>query len=387
MDKFDDFLESTQEKVQAGRMSRRGFLKSLAVFGASVGVYTTLPGLLAGCSPKTATPGVTDADELKWIQFEGISDPTFLEAWGKQHKTKIVSQSLVSEAAIAAQVAAGQIQADLAIVSMGYSQNYWFPSGELAVLNPADFPHWGDLFPYWQKAPWYHGPNGDLLAIPHIWGTDSIIHNTDVAPEISTVGVLYDKAYKGKIAMPKNGIESVAVTAMYLGYPEPFNPTDEQLVEIEKVLKEQKPLVRTYWESIGDLVNLFTSKEVALAYGWLSVFTQVKAAGVPVAWALPKEGQIGWSNGNGIIKKSPNLQTAIKFVDYLISPDFLGALYKKLGYRTTSKALTDSLSAEERTALQLDDPEGLMNTLVPWITPPEERNRKVDDLWARVLAA
>jgi spermidine/putrescine transport system substrate-binding protein len=381
MDKFDAFIESAEEQRQAGHLSRRSFLKSLLAFGAGVGVYVAAPSILAGCSPA----GKTAAKELKWIQFEGISDPAFLEAWNKQYSTKIVSQSLVSEAAIVAQVAAGQIDADLAIVSMGYSQNYWFPSGELLTLNPSDLPHWNELFPFWQQAPWYRDGSGNLLAIPHIWGTDSIIHNTAAIPEVTSVSALFDPAYRGKIAMPKNGIESVAITAQHLGYPDPFNPTDEQLTEIEKVLKEQKPLVRTYWESIGDLVNLFTTGEVAMAYGWLSVFTQVNAAGVSVKWADPKEGQIGWSNGNGVIKKSANVETALKFMDYLISADFLWPLYEKLGYRTTSKVVTDRLTAEQRTALQLDNPDKLMSSIVPWITPPQELNRKVDDLWARIL--
>ena len=387
MDKFDTFLDSAHEQLQAGRLSRRGFLKSLLAFGASVGVYVAAPSILAGCSPAGGKSSGQMATELKWIQFEGISDPAFLEAWNKQYATKIATQSLVSEAAIVAQVAAGQIQADLAIVSMGYSQNYWFPSGELQTLNPSDFPHWNDLFPFWQQAPWYRDGSGNLLAIPHIWGTDSIIHSTKAIPEVTSVSALFDPTYKGKVAMPKNGIESVAIAAQYLGYLDPFNPTDAQLTEIEKVLMEQKPLVRTYWESIGDLVNLFTTGEVVLAYGWLSVFTQVQNAGVPVQWADPKEGQIGWSNGNGVIKKSANVETALKFMDYLISPDFLSPLYEKLGYRTTSKVVTDKLSADQRTALQLDNPDKLMGSIVPWITPPQELNRKVDDLWARILGA
>ncbi|MCC6313872.1 MAG: extracellular solute-binding protein [Thermomicrobiales bacterium] len=354
-----------------GDLSRRQFLQRSGAAAAAVGLAPFLSRVAKA------------AEELVWIQFEGISDPAFLTAFTD---ATIKSQGLVSEAAVAGQIAGGQIQADVSIVSQGYAQNYWYPLDVLEPLKTDDLPHWGDLFPYWQKAPFYWN-NDQLMAVPNVWGSDSVIHNTEVVPTVDSVAILFDKELSGKIAMPKNGVESVAITAQYLGFENPFNPTEAELAEIKKTLLEQKPLVRTYWESIGDLVNLFTSGEVAVAYGWISVFTQVQDAGIPVAWANPKEGQIGWSNGNAVIKFSEHKELATKFVDFNISPEYLKPMFDKIGYRTTSQVFTETLSAEDRAALQLDDPEGLLSSLVPWITAPPETGRLIDDLWAEVVGA
>lgn len=368
---YSDPVRNLVHRFNAGELTRRQFLSRAGAVAAAIGV----PALLS----RTAAA----AEELVWIQFEGISDPAFLTAFTD---ATIRAQGLVSEAAIAGQVAAGQVQADVAIVSQGYAQNYWYPLDVLEPLQPDALPHWGDLFPFWQEAPWYWN-EGALMAVPNVWGSDSVIHNTETVPTVDSVAVLFDPELSGKIAMPRNGVESVAITAQYLGFEHPFDPSEAELEEIKATLLAQKPLVRTYWESIGDLVNLFTSGEVDVAYGWLSVFTQVEDAGVPVAWANPAEGQIGWSNGNAVVKTTAHRELATEFVDYNISPDYLKPMYDKIGYRTTSRIFTESLTPEERAGLALDDPEALLATLIPWITAPPEKGRLIDDLWAEVVGA
>ena len=402
--KLQDFLAWNRDAYTRGGMSRRQFVGNLARVGAMVGVGVAAGGLLAGCGTGSKPAGTAPAaqggattppvqgeqvkwaKELNWVEFEGVSDPALYKGWTGAHPTRINVQGLVSESAIAAQVKAGQINPDMVIVSMGYAQNFWFPTGTLLPIDTSKLSNWNQIHPFWQKASWYMD-KGQLMAVPRVWGTDSIIHNTKVLPEAQTVGVLFDSKYKGKVAMPKNGVEAIAVAGMYLGAKDPFNPTDKELAEIKNLLIKQKPLVRTYWESIGDLVNLFTSGEVALAYGWLAVYTQVKKAGVPVAWANPKEGQIGWSNGTGIIKGTKELPTAMSFLDYLIGEEHLWGVYEKLGYRTTNVKVTERMKPDDRKEMGLDNPEAVLKSLVAWVTPPQERAKAMDDVWAAVLSA
>ena len=364
---MDDLLDGFGNR----HLDRRSFLQKSGVLAATIGLPTFL-----------SHPALA-AEELTWIQFEGVYDPAFLTAFTDATITNI---NLVSEAAVAGQIAAGQMQADVTIVSQGYAQNYWYPLDVLEPIDPGDLPHFADMFEYWQNAPFYW-QDGQLMAVPNIWGSDSIIHNLEELPSVDSVAILFDESLKGKVSMPKNGVESVAVAAMYLGLPDPFNPSDEDLKQIKEALLAQKPMVRSYYEGIGDLVNLFTSGEVTAAWGWLSVFTQVNDAGTPVGWAVPKEGQIGWSNGNAVLKEAGDQELATKFVDFNISPEYLQPMFDQLGYRTTNKVFTETLPAETIAALGLDDPETLLAGLVPWITAPPEVGQKIDDLWAEVVGA
>jgi spermidine/putrescine-binding protein len=388
----DEAFRSLALSYQREEISRRQFLYragmlagtvGLGVFLAACGVGGTQSGAPNSGGGSQPAGGGAGSSTILWAQESGIGDPTFLEGF-KDAVVKTVQ--VVSEATMATQIASGQMQADVSIVSQGYAQNYVFPAGIVQVLDTGRLTHWNELDPYWQNLDLYH-ENGKVMAIPNIWGTDSVMYNTLKVSSVDSVAILFDPSLKGQIAMPENGVESIAIAGQYIGVKNPFWPTDSELAAIKQALLKQKPLVRTYWTTIGDLVNLMTTGDVTVAHGWLSVYTQALKAGIPLKWAIPKEGQIGFSNGNGIMKKTTNLDVAYKFMDYVISTDYLMPLYKKLGYRTTNKKLTDSLSPEERTALQLDNVQELLKTVVPWITPPADVGKKMDDLWAEVKAA
>ena len=56
--------------------------------------------------------------------------------------------------------------------------------------------------------------------------------------------------------------------ARMMGIQDTFNMTDEQLEQVKAKLIEQKPLVRKYWSTAGEIVNLFASGEMWISYTW-----------------------------------------------------------------------------------------------------------------------
>jgi spermidine/putrescine-binding protein len=284
-----------------------------------------------------------------------------------------------------AKLRAGQLKTDVLEVSGPYAQNFTFRLNILEQIDVKRLSHWKDLFPKWQQAAEFKS-RGRQFAVPNNWGTDSMIINTKEVKAYDSIGVLFDSKYAGKVAMPHDGNESVAVTAKLLGLKSPFNPSDADLRKIKAKLLEQKPGVRTYWESVGDLINLFQNGEVVAAWGWLPVYTQLKRQGFPVAFAFPREGQILWADGNGIAKGTKNLDAAYELLDYLISPDYLLPFYKTLGYRTCSKVVTGMLTKKQRKELSLDNIDRLTKNGTPWVSAPPARQKKIDAMWSEVIA-
>ena len=66
-------------------------------------------------------------------------------------------------------------------------------------------------------------------------------------------------------------LEAIAIAAMYVGIPREriFKMDDKELAECKKACISQKKLLRTYWNSISDLTNLFASGEVVCAFSWV----------------------------------------------------------------------------------------------------------------------
>ena len=91
----------------------------------------------------------------------------------------------------------------------------------------------------------------------------------DSEPDWSTL--FEGEKYKGRLAMRDYALEGIVIAAMYVGIPRDqlFKMGDKELAECKKALLAQKKLLRTYWNSIGDLTNLFASGEVVCAFSWV----------------------------------------------------------------------------------------------------------------------
>src|SRR3954451_13426808 len=120
-------------------------------------------------------------------------------------------------------------------------------------------------------------------------------------------------------------LEGVAA-AFYLKIPKDriFVMDDRELAECKKACIAQKKLLRTYWNSIADLTNLFAAGEVVAAFSWVPPYYDLKAKGIDMGLAKPKAGVVGWCDTLAIPKETtPDKAEAVyKLIDYLLGPDY-----------------------------------------------------------------
>jgi spermidine/putrescine-binding protein len=323
---------------------------------------------------------------LRYLQFDALTRPHFFERF----EGTVQPVTRVSEMDDIAAFTRGEMDVDVAAVFSPYTRHYTFPLGVLEPIDTNRLSHWNDLFPAWQEAPEFFGDDGVRYAVPNNWGTDALIVNTDLVrwDGEDSIAILFDPSLRGRVAVPgQDGIETAAVMALSLGLADPFDLSDADLQRVEQALLELRPNLRCFWTTERELVELFAAGEVAAAWAWLPTYVELRRRGLPVRWAAPREGQILWSDGNGIIKGTQDLSAAYAFIDYLISPEYLEPLYRSTGYRTCSRVVTAMLSGDERRALQLDRPEELMAQCIPWICPPRDRAAKIREMLERISRA
>src|SRR5207247_9128633 len=107
------------------------------------------------------------------------------------------------------------------------------------------------------------------------WGPNTLLYNTKkVTTKPTSWGVLYDQRYKGKITVPDNPIQ-IADAALYLsktqpglGIKDPYELTDAQFKATVQLLKKQHPLVKKYWASAGDEIDLFKNGGAVVGASW-----------------------------------------------------------------------------------------------------------------------
>jgi putative spermidine/putrescine transport system substrate-binding protein len=182
--------------------------------------------------------------------------------------------------------------------------------------------------------------------MPGFFQMDSIGYNAGkIQAENNSLswGDLFNPKYRGKVAMygiDWLGMLNAAMGMQALGLFKPVDMSSMTEKEVDTVilfLKEKKKEghFRAMWKAYGELVNLMASEEVWIADAWWPVVVEVSGKGIPVHYAVAKEGYRAWCNGYGIAATSKNVDLAYEWLNFWMD-GYPGAQQSKIGYFSTS---------------------------------------------------
>ena len=181
---------------------------------------------------------------------------------------------------------------------------------------------------------------------PAFFQMDSIGYNTrHIQAENNELswGELFNPRWRGKVALYAIdwlGMLDAAIGMKAMGIFNPGDPTNLTNSEVDTVtdfLKEKKKEghFRAFWRSYGELVNLMASEEVWIADAWWPVVIEVASKGIPMRYAVAKEGYRAWCNGYAISANTRNLDLAYDYLNYWLD-GYPGAEQGKIGYYASS---------------------------------------------------
>ena len=356
-------------------MQRRSF-----VFGTASALGLAAAPIGFGTRPARAAER-----SITWGTNEAYSRPEmlapFTEATGVEVETALFSDP--SE--MVTKLQAGGAGIDL-LLDGSYHIDITYQSGVLQEMNLANIPNLETVIPAFRNAQGLTF-DGKTYGAPLPWGTDSAVYRGDLVDgEVNDIAALFDEKYAGRIAMPGGLLESLIVAAIYLGIDKPFDMSKAELDEVVTLLIKQKPLLRTYWNDIGDLKNLMATGEVVLAWGWAPVLELVDD-GIDVRWGFPSQGQLGWYDGSYLTIEAEGQAKADTeaFINYLLGESYGVLLGKDVGYRTVSQTAISKMPEELRGSLHLEDPMSYLEGATWWVTPTD--HQAYEDAWNRVLNA
>lgn len=342
---------------------------------------TGLTSLALVAQPLSALAG-----ELNLLTWEGYADASFIAPFEAQSGCKVSATYVGSNDDFAAKLAAGGgvydvITPSLDTVGMMRMAGFVDPIEAPKVTGfDGIYPEFsGDATIMADGGPW---------AVPLIWGSVSMIYRPDqVAGTPDSIGLLFDPAYKGKISMWDDK-SAIYWAARYLGYQNVFDLSDEELEAVKDKLIEQKPLVRKYWTTAGELTELMANQEVYVSNAWTGLTSKDVNAldkGFTVAEFSPKEKSEGWMDSMMLAKGSPNTECAYQFLSFMQSPEGQCGLAKATGYFPVNpvavEACMDEEMKKERQVGNID----FVKSLVMWQQPA--RLDKYIETWNAVKAA
>ncbi|WP_246723513.1 ABC transporter substrate-binding protein [Rhizobium sp. ARZ01] len=326
------------------------------------------------------------AGELNILTWEGYAADGFIPKFEQASGCKVSASYVGSNDDFAAKLAAGGGVYDIITPSLDTVPMMRL-AGFVAPIDTAKVEGFDGIYPEFSK----HGDvaaDGETWAAPLIWGSVSLIYRPDkFATKPDSIAVLFDPANKGKVSLWDDK-SALFWTARYLGYDNVFDLTDEQLEAVKAKLIEQKPLIRKYWASAGELTELMANQEVYVSNAWTGLTSKDVnnlKKGFEVVEFTPKEKAEGWMDSMMLVKDTPNEDCAYKFMSFMQSADGQCGLAESTGYFPVNpKAVAGCMSDEMKKDRQVDNIE-FVKSLVMWQQP--KRLDKYLETWNAVKAA
>jgi spermidine/putrescine transport system substrate-binding protein len=234
----------------------------------------------------------------------------------------------------------------------------WTDPGYLKPIDESRLTHLADtLAPLTGLQTFF--VDGKRFLAPTAFGSNGFIYREDlVNPEgEESWSMLFDPKYAGKIAIADGPSDIVPPTAALLGIQKYWEMTPEEMALIKAKLLEQKSLLRLHWSDATALEQSVASGEVVIAGCWIESYSRLKAQGIPVKWANPKEGTFSWVEGISLLASGTGSEdAAYDFINAWMSPESGKFLIEEYGYGSANANTYPLVDSSRLASLSLSDP-------------------------------
>ena len=259
-------------------------------------------------------------------------------------------------------------------------------AGILAAL-PADSLPTGDLFPELVMAE-NHVIDGKTYAISEKFGYNTISYDkTKVDPaDMQDYSIIFSDKYNKRIALYDYYLPIVGLTALSLGI-DTATINESHLPAIKDKLLQMKTLSKQIGEVVSSQTAIATG-EVDILFGggeWVTAALTVEKPNLD--WVIPKQGAVRWSQSIGIFADSQKQDLALKFIQYILSPEGQARLATSSCYwaMPANQKAGEYLSEQQKSALRWQDQQDYLARSQLYPAPDATLDAKMQDMWTEVL--
>ena len=201
-------------------------------------------------------------------------------------------------------------------------------AGLVAPVNTALIKNYADLSPF-LKDQHYNSSGGKNYGIPHGWGANYLMWNTDaVTTPPDSWKAVFDTAspYAGKVTAYDAPIY-IADAALYLktaqpdlAIDDPYSLNKKQFDAAVTLLKDQHKIIGEYWNDYTKTMGAFEQGSTVIGTTW-QVIKNLASNTDKLQTVIPKEGSTGWSDTWMVSSKAEHRNCMYMWMDYITSPD------------------------------------------------------------------
>jgi spermidine/putrescine transport system substrate-binding protein len=345
--------------------------------GCAAGLATALAMLVAG-------PALSaDLNALIWCDH---SDPALLQPFEEANGVKVNVKEFEGTGAGLAIVDQSQpgdwdvMVIDSIDVPRGVEKGLFEPL-------PEDKLPFADLFPE-VKMDGSTKIDGKRYGITEKFGYNTIGFNKDkVDPaDMQSMASLTDAKYKGRIAIYDYYLPVIGMAALSLG-KKTAELGEADLPAIKDVLLKMKANAKLVGEVTASQTALATGEVDILVGGGEWVTAGLAKENPALDFSIPKEGAVLWSQSLAMFKDSKNKDLALKFIQYILSPEGQARLATSSCYWGMPSNSKAALTDEQKKILRFDEQPGFLARAQAYPAPNADLDKKMQDVWTEMLQA
>ena len=329
-------------------------------------------------APSTITKIGKGEGSLNLIAWEGYTQPQWVKPFTKATGCKVRAKYGGSSDEMVTLMRTGQYDA---VSASGDASLRLILGKDVRAIDPKLIPDFKNFIPQ-LKSPSHNTVKGVHYGISLQWGPNTLLYNTKkVKPAPKSWSVLYSSKFKGKVTVPDNAIQ-IADAALYLskskpslGITDPYELTDTQFKATVDLLKKQHSLVKKYWGTAGDEIDLFKNGGATVGASWPYQTITLQAAKAPVKDLIPKEGATGWADTWMISTKAKHPNCAVMWIKWVSTPKVQAQQAISFGEtpaNTKACAVMNKLSKGSCAQYHANASTAYFNSIKFWKTPVKD---------------
>ncbi len=220
-------------------------------------------------------------------------------------------------------------------------------AGDVAPVNTDLLENYDGIFDFLKMQSW-NSVDGVSYGIPHGYGANLLMYNTEVFPDgLTSWSAVFDdaSANAGKVTAYDSPIY-IADAAVYLmatkpelGITNPYALDETQLAAAVDLLKAQRANIGEYWSDYLKEIQAFETGDSVVGTTWQVIQNSVTTGNTAVV--LPEEGTTGWSDTWMISSQAKSPNCAYAWLDYIASPEANAQATAYFGEAPSSLAACD----------------------------------------------
>jgi putative spermidine/putrescine transport system substrate-binding protein len=319
----------------------------------STGVFTMfgklvkrgLPTMAGICAMMAAS--LADAKELRILAWQGYADDDWVKEFEQKTGANVSVVFIGTDDEVWAKIKGSEGEDfDLFAINTAQLQRY-IDAGLTTPIDLDKVPNQKRQLPIFADLTKVKGVmrDGEVHAIPFCFDSIGLIYDTDkVSPPPTSMDVLWDPKYKGKILAYDNGEHNFSFTALTMGIADPFNLSAAQLDAAKAKLIALKNNVLSFYSTADESLQIYQSNDVALIwanYGQQQVKSMLDA-GAHIAFVSPSEGALVWLDTWALTSGVEEKELAEQWIDFVLRKQIGEQLSQRTGFGNTVTPLPNA---------------------------------------------